>query len=391
MTNNRNLGPAQGGRGRSSLRNARVDLPFPRNGPAQRQSFQPRKFRNRQGSRGEGVSAFVQKNPVSVAAAYATGQKTSEPKITASRGHSRIIHRELVASIAGTTAFTIAQTLALNPGIAATFPWLATQAVGWEQYRFNRLDFEYFTRTGSNVPGSIMLVPDYDAGDSAPLTEQIASAFEDVVEDAPWKDLCCKLRPRAMHSMGPKKFVRTGPLPAGQDIKTTDVGNLFLATTDGTAVSWGKLWVEYDIEFFTPQLPPAGGAPLLSQHVKSAAPTTANMLGAVPVQQAGSSTIVNIAGEVLTFALPGRFVLAYGVQGTTGTQASLPTLNGGGALLTNYFPSGTGQNVAGSGTASMIQQIALDAVVGSVITFTNTLVAGAGADLVISQVLPSLT
>lgn len=44
---------------------------------------------------------------------------------------------------------------------------------------------------------------------------------------------------------------------AGQDNKTYDVANFFFAVTEETGTNAiGKLWVEYDVEFFVPQLSP---------------------------------------------------------------------------------------------------------------------------------------
>jgi hypothetical protein len=196
---------------------------------------------------------------VGVAAAYATGLVSRAPVINATRDSCRIVHSELITTLVGAAGFTIPATFQLNPGQRATFPWLAAQAVGWQCYRFNKLVFRYYARCATSTVGSVMLIPDYDAADAAPATEQIASTFEDVAEAAPWKDISCFLRPSAMNSVGPKHFVRLGAVPAGQDIKLFDVGKLFAAQVDGSAtVALGKLWVEYDVTFFTPQLPPAG-------------------------------------------------------------------------------------------------------------------------------------
>jgi hypothetical protein len=59
-----------------------------------------------------------------------------------------------------------------------------------------------------------------------------------------------------MHALGPKKFVRDC-VEAG-DIKTFDVGQLHVAAvSNGTPTVVGKLWLEYDIEFFVPQIEPS--------------------------------------------------------------------------------------------------------------------------------------
>jgi len=322
----------------------------------------------------------------SAAAAYATGQRSQPPSIVASRDSSRIVHRELVGSITGSTAFSVVNELALNPGIAATFPWLSSQALAWEQYRFNKLRFCYYTRTGSSTPGSMLLVPDYDAADAAPGSEQIASSYEDVAEDAPWKDICCELRPSAMHSMGPKKYVRTGPLAANLDIKTYDAGNLFPCTTDGTAVSWGKLWVEYDVSLFVPQLPPVGlpSSVATGQHFPPASnltPTTANMLGATPTSN--GSALVTVAGSVVTFVTPGNYLLSYTVTGGTSTGANPVIGAGGTALATFGLPLGAGQSVSGSGNPRMTINVSLSAVAGTTVTYNNTLAAGTNAELIV--------
>jgi len=325
---------------------------------------------------------------VGVAAAYATGQSTRAPLVQASRDQARIVHRELIGSMTGSGAFAVAQTIPLNPGLPAFAPWLASQAQGWERYRFNKLRFCYYTRTGSNVPGSMMLVPDYDAADAAPASEQIASSYEDVEEDAPWKDICCVLRAEALHALGPSKFIRTAPLAANLDIKTYDAGNLFACTVDGTAVSWGKLWVEYDVTLITPQLGASGLSSLSSQHVTSANPTTANMLG-TQVPAAGSTAYALIAGEVLTFQQAGKYLVVYAVEAGTATQTGAPALSGA-ATFSSLSGLAANPLVAGSATASMIQEMIVNVLVGTTLTFNNTLIAGATADLKVVPLLPTL-
>ncbi len=236
-----------------------------------------------------------------VAAAYAQHQTTKGPKVIRTDADScRIVHRELIASVTGTVAFTVAQSFPLNPGIATSFPWLSNEALGWERYRFNRLRFCYYTRTGTGVPGSVMMAPDYDAADPAPASEQAASSYHDCEEDAPWKDIVCTLSPKDLNGAEKEKYVRSGALAANQDIKTFDSGNLHLCTVDGTAVSWGKLWVEYDVTLFTPQVPPGGfpGVGMLTAAGGSIAAATP--FGAVPVSS-GQFSLAGAATNVVSF------------------------------------------------------------------------------------------
>jgi len=245
-------------------------------------------------------------NSTSVAAAYSAPVKNNRPSIVyGPQGRScRVMHKEFIQNVVGTTLYQVVQFLALNPGLAGTFPWLSNIANNFEQYRCHKMRFCYLTRTGTNIPGSVLMAPDYDASDTAPVSEQIMSNYAEIVEDAPWKDICCILRPAGMHALGPRKFVRNGLVP-GQDLKTTDVGTFILATVDGTAVNWGKLWVEYDFEFFEPQLNPSGSFQASSG--QGATGTTLSIFATVPV----------IAGPLIAAVVNNTFFLQNLIPGGT--------------------------------------------------------------------------
>lgn len=190
-----------------------------------------------------------------------------------------------------------------------------------------------------------MLIPEYDAADAAPATEQIASSFEDVAEDAPWKSIVCSLKNNAMDTIGPRHFIRTGGVPAGQDIKLYDVGQLFVASVDGTGgAPVGKLWVEYDVTFHTPQLPPTGVECLSGLIVGATALSAANPWGTAPVfYSSGLTPSVYPGGgaggmDILIPDLdPGDEYLC--VMSGTGTviSAVAATIAAGGAIRTTLF------------------------------------------------------
>jgi hypothetical protein len=203
---------------------------------------------------------FGGQSSISAPVAVGRAQRLRPPKIVRTNRGMRISHRELIQTVNGTVSFTAIK-LACNPGIAATFPWLAPQAIQWEQYRFNKLHFEYITRTATTTVGSVLLAPDYDPSDPAPANEAQVSTYQDVVEDVTWKDICCILNASSMHALGPRKFIRNGPV-AGTDIKTYDVANFYLCTVEEiNTTAIGKLWVDYDVEFFVPQSAQASSTP----------------------------------------------------------------------------------------------------------------------------------
>jgi len=260
-------------------------------------------------------------------AAQARGQRSSRPSVyqRTSNG-ARIVHRELIGTITGSTAFTVANTFAINPGLATAFPWLSTQAVGWEEYKFNKLRFCYYTRTTTAVPGSIMLVPDYDASDAAPANEFAAASYAECVEEVPWTlEFSTDLDPRALLEPGNRKYVRTGNLAANLDIKTYDGGNLFVCTVDGSAVNWGKLWVEYDVEFFKPQTVVGGAAAVQSGSITTTSASRASPFTGTQTQLGGLA--FSGATATLTFNVAGQYFLEYNITGTVMTNTS-PTITG---------------------------------------------------------------
>lgn len=285
------------------------------NGPVvQPQSGKRKRSRGRkQQSVGNGLGLRSTQAPVSAALGVLTG----EPRFLGRTAKScRIAHRELVTSVTGSVAFTVQNSLALNPGIPTTFPWLAVEAQGWEQYKFNRLRFCYYSRCATSTPGSIMLVPDYDAADAAPSSEQIASSYSDTSEYVPWKEVfCCELDPKALTDAGDRKFVRTGTLAANLDIKTYDGGNLHLCTVDGTAVSWGKLWVEYDVEFFKPQLPPTGSSFNSNAKVVGSGSVSKTAYLGTSATVTGGLSVTGVT-NTLTFANTGQFIVVVSLTGT---------------------------------------------------------------------------
>lgn len=192
------------------------------------------------------------------------GPMVAAPLATASSAISRVAnstkqgkvevvsHSELVATIEGSTAFAVNK-FVVQPGLTAVFPWLATQAQRYQQYRVRSMFFELLTRTGASTQGSVIIAPDYDATNPPPETEEQVTAYQGAVEDVPWKNIKTNLDPGAIHATGPRKFIRSGAVP--DNLTTYDACNLFVCTTgmvDTAAV--GKLWVHYEIELHVPQI-----------------------------------------------------------------------------------------------------------------------------------------
>lgn len=327
-----------------------------------------------------------------VAAAYSEGISQTEPQITRGKDWIRIKHKELVANVTGSVGFTVANSLPLQPGLSTFCKWLAIQSIGWETYEWNDIEARALTRTGSNTPGSLALIPDYDAADAAPTDEFSASADKDLAEDVPWKTICCKMPHSRLHPEGKRKFLRFGAV-ASTDIKTYDAGNLFVTTTDGTAVPWSKLWIYYDVTLYTPQLPPGGVVAMSNElHIVGGAFTSANAFANQTVG-VGSNTgmaTVPATGEIITFNVPGRYLVVYNTISTSVTQTGMPALSTGSTFVSTYFPSSAGFNgglgYAGGGAASTSQYMVVTMAAAGTITYNNTVVGGTGYDLTITAI-----
>jgi len=168
----------------------------------------------------------------------------------------RIANSELVlASIPGSTGFTVQSSIPLQPALSSTFAWLGPQAAKYQQYKVHKLRARYIPIAPTSTQGDIMLVPDYDASDPPPTTEVQASDNIDRVEDSCWRSIECKLDPTRMMGGMTRKFIR--PCAVAGDPKTFDLGKLFVISNNQTGTSSvGKLFLDYDFEFFDPQNSP---------------------------------------------------------------------------------------------------------------------------------------
>ena len=184
-------------------------------------------------------------------------------------GALTIRHREYVTDINATNALFEIRKFALNPGMASTFPWLSQIAASYDEYDMNGLIFTFVStsqssNTSNNSLGTVIMCTNYNAS---------AVTFPNKVQMMEY-DSAQSARQDRNQSHGvecdPKKssgfeilYVRQETPPAGQDIKTYDLGNFQLATSSvmgsgatGTTypVQVGELWVTYNVTLRKPKL-----------------------------------------------------------------------------------------------------------------------------------------
>jgi len=355
---------------------------------AKQLNAKPKQKKRAKGKRsgGKAMVSFGGKPSTAVAAAYARGQTSRNPKVTRSGvDRTRIVHRELIGSVVGTVLYSVTagNTFSINPGLAATFPWLSTQALGWEKYKFNYLRLCYYTRTGSSTPGSVILTPDYNAADAAPVNEQIASAYHGTQEDVAWKDNCMIFDQKILNQ---DRFIRTGGLTASLDIKTYDIANLFVGTLDGTAVNWGKLWIEYDVTLINQQLNSAGAAGSGTLTAGGGTIAAATPFGAVPVVS-GSYNLAAAGTNVITFSglsIGTEYVFIETLTGTVFSGSPGFTSPVGLTLVTAMFAN----YPAAATTLAFVSTYKATAVSGSITSNVAATTVTAG-QLIVSALTPT--
>jgi hypothetical protein len=239
-------------------------------------------------------------------------------------GQSVVVrHKEYLGDVfSGTgtpTAFSINNSYALNPGLAASFPWLASVAANYQEYTWKGIVYHYVSTsgnaTGANTSlGTVAMATNYRS--TAPAyTSRLTMLNEYFATDAkPSEDFVHPIECDPKENPFNVQYVRSAAVPAGEDPKTYDLGVTTIATQgmQTAGENLGELWVSYEVEL---RKPIALGitAPLASYAIGSG--TTAIVAASTPygTNWAASSgtAITSATGKVLTFArgLQGSFAL----------------------------------------------------------------------------------
>jgi len=171
----------------------------------------------------------------------------------------RICKTELIGLLAssGSGTFNVINRLRINPASFGTFNWLSKIAPNFESYKFHRCRLIAITRAPTTASGSLIMSPDYDAADgNLPITEQYLFNNQGSSESPVWKaNQQLVLSPQMMNrlykahvNLTDDRFATTS-----QDQKTIDVAQVYICTDTNYVGTFGKLLIEYDVEFFQPQ------------------------------------------------------------------------------------------------------------------------------------------
>lgn len=174
----------------------------------------------------------------------------------------RIRHKEFLGDFTGSTEFSL-RSVSINPGLKESFPWLASIASNFEQYRVNGMVFQ-FVSTSSNALnstntalGKVIMATEYNALDRpfGSVQEMLITLFSNYGKPA--ESLTHAIECADSQRPTSLLYVRTGPAPAGSDLRLYDMANFQLASEGmQTPSNIGGLWVTYDVTLVKPIISP---------------------------------------------------------------------------------------------------------------------------------------
>lgn len=260
-------------------------------------------------------------------------------------GQSIVVrHKEYITDILSTTVFGIYDTFPLNPGLRTTFPWLSTVAQNFVEYTWHGVVYHFVPTSGASVAstntalGSVMMATNYRAtAPNYPNKQVMLNEF--FASDArPTEPFIHPIECDPKENPYNVQYVRSGPVPVGEDQKTYDLGVTTVATqgmpSSGNVV--GELWVSYEVELRKPK---AVGL-LQNDSLFFGETRTVCSVGNPFGTTAGtpSSTDVVVTGQTITVAkeLTGRFILIVTYPAASITASvSINTSVTGGTLVSN--------------------------------------------------------
>lgn len=213
-----------------------------------------------------------------------------------------ISRREYVQDVIGSVTYDVKSSIPISP---VSFPWASAYSHLYESYVFRKCVFEYVPTVSTSEPGSIILAPDFDPTDAhtAAQGKQDLLNMQSSETGQAWAPLVCVCRPADLQKQ--KSFFNGVAEANNASARQHYAGKLHIAAVGNNSATApiGELWVNYVIEFMTPQLVPFKG---MFQE------------GAEAASYAGTSNAAPFGTEAAAGSIPATFA-------STGTTTSVTT------------------------------------------------------------------
>jgi len=235
-------------------------------------------------------------------------------------GSVTITHREYITDVLSSVSnFSLFVAEWINPGNVTLFPWLSGLANSYEEYDFRKLKFVYEPITATSSSGAVHMAFDYDAQDANPSTKQQMMNFAGATSGPVWASCSCVFDRQQAKALTPRRFVTPAAAPTGTDPKTYFVSAFYLmiANCSTGTNAYGELYVEYEVDLFTPQTVTA-----ISDYVSNGSNPSMTNTNLFPANIVGSLGVVSAQTNTITFERLGRYLLDVVTTGT-GVASSL--------------------------------------------------------------------
>lgn len=323
------------------------------------QPKQPKK--NKRKNRSKKIAGISR--PVNAPVAKSVKTRNVAPVFRQTREGCTITHREYITDITSTAAAFLISVFNINSGLVSSFPWLAQVASRFESYTFERLTYIYEPMVPTSTPGSLMMAIDFDATDSAPANKVTLMSYAGATRSSVFDSTRLSTTSIDRKKMVHERYVRSGALLGNNDIKTYDVGNLYVATVgtpNAVTTILGELYVEYTVRLRTPQIQTAPNLNLSGRRAAQQGTISFGVDGKI------TSHVAEITGEgnqPVLQAIPGESVFRIDprIKRCLMTFATTPSANWTQALTSCFSNlqtnsiTGTNTNLIGNGASSANQ------------------------------------
>jgi len=215
-----------------------------------------RSVRNRSEKKGKGRNnqpRAIVRSPVPVSTGMVVRQQNYKHK------SSYIVpHTEYIGDIAANTElFHLDKSFILNPGDPDTFPWCSQFGNLYESYIFRKLKFRYEPSCSTSTQGYVAFVPDFNPLEAAPANKQQAFQNEKTVRGSPFKNFSVSFTHEQLNKRKTYFARSNSEVVADANKEVYDTGNLrvYVGGCTDNSTSLGEVWVDYEVEFFTPEAP----------------------------------------------------------------------------------------------------------------------------------------
>lgn len=174
------------------------------------------------------------------------------------------------SGVSGSAKGFSVQSLDLNPGLEASFPWLSQVAANYEQYCMHQLIFTFVSsvssfETDTGVTGDILMLHQANEEDRVPQEAWMMKNTHGVVSGQVIDNLLCGVECDPAKTAGDDiKYVRYEGIDETKDKSKYDKGRLVIATANcpdqlaGNKI--GELWCSYTVTLSIPKVVTATAA-----------------------------------------------------------------------------------------------------------------------------------